>query len=45
MAFTTSIDGAIIPKNIYEAIESLKWKVTAIEEMRALEHRICVLFP
>ena len=36
-AFTTTFNAAILPKNIYEAMESPKWKVVVMEEMRALE--------
>ncbi|TYJ98043.1 Retrovirus-related Pol polyprotein from transposon TNT 1-94 [Cucumis melo var. makuwa] len=35
--FTTSLDAGTIPKNIYEVMESPKWKAAVTEEMGALE--------
>ncbi|KAA0068069.1 reverse transcriptase [Cucumis melo var. makuwa] len=37
MVFTTSLDTAIIPKNINEAMRSPEWKMVVMEEMEALE--------
>ena len=36
-AFTASLDTAIVPKNIHEAIKSLEWKTIVMEEMRVLK--------
>ncbi|KAA0052307.1 reverse transcriptase [Cucumis melo var. makuwa] len=36
-AFTKSLDAATIPKNIYKAMESPKWKAVFMEEIGALE--------
>ncbi|KAA0032965.1 putative mitochondrial protein [Cucumis melo var. makuwa] len=46
-SFTASLHSTIIPKNIYTALECLKWKNAVVEEMKALENNttweICTL--